>query len=277
VSTCSNCCEHTRSNCCEHKQSNCCEHSICADDVRDFTRRRQSENAGAAIINRSNALLRRMLVLAHREGKLQEVPYVPMLKEPEPRQGFLHPAKFSELHDAMPENLQPLLFYLYLTGCRTAAAKKVDWTQVSFNGERVEILLRAEQVKNKRPLLLPLPDKLADALRKTLLKKRTGQVFDATNLTKAFRKACVAVGEGTWRDPKNHDAGYDGLMLHDLRRSGVRNLRRAKVSEDVAMKISGHRTRSVFSRYNIVDSDDLHDAMQSVSEFVKSKSKGAAV
>jgi len=172
------------------------------------------------------------------EGNLRDVPYIPMLKDPEPRQGFLHPAKFSELHDAMPENLQPILFYLYLTGCRTTAAKKVDWTQVSFNGERVEILLRAEQVKNKRPLLLPLPDKLADALRKTPLKKRTGPVFDATNLTKAFRKACVAVGEGTWRDPKNHDAGYDGLMLHDLRRSGVRNLRRAKVSEDVAMKVS---------------------------------------
>jgi hypothetical protein len=63
-------------------------------------------------------------------------------------------------------------------------------------------------------------------------------------------------------------------MLHDLRRSGVRNLRRAKVAEDIAMKISGHRTTSVFKRYNIVDSDDLHDAMQHVSEYVKSK--GAA-
>ena len=44
------------------------------------------------------------------------------------------------------------------------------------------------------------------------------------------------------------------------------------------MKISGHRTTSVFKRNNIVDSDDLHDAMRSVTEFVKSKSKrkGAA-
>ena len=92
-----------------------------------------------------------------------------------------------------------------------------------------------------------------------------------TNLTKAFKKACVAVGLGSWRDPKNHDAGYDGLLLHDLRRSGVRNLRKAGVPEDVAMKVSGHRTRSVFTRYDIVDTDDLHDAMQRVSAYVRSK------
>lgn len=100
--------------------------------------------------------------------------------------------------------------------------------------------------------------------------------YPGFGLTKAFRKACVAVSLGKWRDEKNHDAGYDGLTLHDLRRSGVRNLRRAKVAEDIAMKISGHRTASVFKRYNIVDSDDLHDAMRSVTEYVKSKSNGAS-
>ena len=91
---------------------------------------------------------------------------------------------------------------------------------------------------------------------------------------KAFRKACVAVALGKWRDPKNHDAGYDGLTLHDLRRSGARNLRRAGVSEDIAVKITGHRTRAVLARYNIVDSDDLHEAMQKVGRFVAPSSNG---
>jgi integrase len=115
----------------------------------------------------------------------------------------------------------------------------------------------------KIPLLLPLPSDLADVLRAD--QHRSGPVFDATNLVKAFRKACVAVGLGKWRDPKSRDAGYDGLTLHDLRRSGARNLRRAGVSEDVAMRINGHRTRAIFTRYNIVDSDDLHDAMRKVA------------
>jgi hypothetical protein len=55
---------------------------------------------------------------------------------------------------------------------------------------------------------------------------------------------------------------YVGLLFHDLRRTGARNLRRAGVAEGVIQKIGGWKTRSVFERYVIVDQRDIADAMR---------------
>jgi hypothetical protein len=99
-----------------------------------------------------------------------------------------------------------------------------------------------------------------------MLKKlfRSGPVFDTTNFRKAFQAACVAVKLGVKTGPKSWQ--YAGLKPYDLRRSAVRNLSRAGVLETVAMKISGHKTRSVFDRYNITSVADVKEAMEKVSK-----------
>src|SRR5260370_23946422 len=125
--------------------------------------------------------------------------------------------------------------FLYFTGCRLGAAKKIEWSQLVFHKDKVEVRLAASQVKNRTALTLPLPEVLGKLLRKQF--RKSGPVFDSTNLRKAFQHAAVKVGLGAWRDTKRgFDSGYDGLLVHDLRRSAVRDFVPAGVFQTTALR-----------------------------------------
>jgi integrase len=81
---------------------------------------------------------------------------------------------------------------------------------------------------------------------------------------RSWRSACEAVGLAS-------GDGEPERLFHDLRRSGVRNLIWAGVPESVAMRISGHKTRSVFERCNIVSERDLHEAARKLENYVSGK------
>jgi len=236
--------------------------TITTDLLYQFIEKRQKEGAKNATINRNLSLLRRMMNLARREGKSVLFPYFPMLKENNIRKGFITPAQFIELREAMPEHLRPLMTFLYFTGCRIGAALAITWSQIESEKGRFQLRIEGHQTKNEEPILLPLPLELNEVLEKM---PHQGRIFDARNLRKSFQAACVKVGLGVKSGPE--DWQYKGLLIHDFRRSGVRNLIRSGVPRRIAMKISGHLTESTFERYNIVDSADLHEAMAKVEKY----------
>ena len=109
---------------------------------------------------------------------------------------------------------------------------------------------------------MPLPERLL--LMLAAVNPKEGRVFDTTNLRKEWVNACAACGLGRKIEveDKPYDPRYEGLTLHDLRRSAARNLLLAGVPETIIMRIGGWKTRSVFDRYAVANTADLTAAMQ---------------
>ncbi len=243
---------------------------IGTDMGRKFAEARQAEGAGNAVINRSLACLRRMLRLAYEDGKLTAVPMIRLLKEPPARRGFVELDKFEELVAALPANLQPYITFLYHCGGRSGEAELIDWNQVDLR--RAMIRLEDDQTKNKEARVVPLPNRLV--LMLDAIEPKTGRVFDTTNLRKEWQKACAACGLGRIIEVegKAYDPRYEGLTLHDLRRSAARNLLLAGVPETIIMRIGGWKTRSVFDRYAVANTADLTAAMRRWEDFTQNLS-----
>ena len=223
------------------------QHAAKRPDVRAAIHRPALCLFANSTINNSVRLLIRMFSLARDNGKLTAVPKFELLKT-KSRQGFLPPEQFQKLFDAMPTNLQPMLLLLYHSGVRVGEAERIEWAAVDLDAARITLL--EGETKNDESRILPLSNSLVGLLSR--VKQREGRVFPSKRaMQAAFQKACKA-------------AGIEGLMVHDLRRSAVRNLMNASVQQAVAMKISGHRDASVFQRYNVVDTKQTADAMQRV-------------
>jgi integrase len=175
------------------------------------------------------------------------------------RQGFLPPEQFQKLFDVMPTNLQPMLLLLYHAGVRVGEAERIEWPAVDLDAARITLL--EGETKNDESRILPLSNSLVELLSR--VKQRKGRVFPSKRVMQAaFPKACAVTK-------------IEGLLIHDLRRSAVRNLMNAGVQQAVAMKISGHRDASVFQRYNVVDTDQGADGMQRVQRLAPVKVRRA--
>jgi len=248
---------------------------IDTDVLRAFRKKRRDEDMiDDPTINRNLSILRRMMNLTIQERKLQFAkPYFPMVSEAgRVRKGFVTPEQFDKLMSEMPNHLKPYAPFLYEDVSRTTAAKDIRWSWVDLKEGIIEI--PEEITKTGAPQTLPLSDALTSMLKKHF-RQDDAPVFDTTNFRKEFQHACVAVGFGKITkmvSPKGYKwEKYKGVTPHDFRRSGIRNMVRAGVPEKVAMSISGHKTRAVFDRYNITSTDDVKDAIKTVTRYNKSR------
>ncbi len=240
--------------------------NITTSEVQKYIVKRQGEGASNATINRELAALRRAFNLAARATppRVARVPYISTLQENNARQGFFEYEDFEKVRCALPEDLRPLVTFAYHTGWRKSEIISLKWDQVDLHTGTVR--LEPGTTKNKQARMIYLAGELLDVvqrlreIRDMLYPDCPWVFFRDGKQIKSFRR--------TW-NTACRKAGLEGKIVHDFRRSAIRNMVRAGIPERVAMDLSGHKTRSVFERYNIVSGSDRLEAANRLDLYLK--------
>lgn len=210
-------------------------------------------------VNRELGLLHRAFQLGYNQDPplVARVPHFPRLTEDEPRKGLLKPELYRKLLFELPEVLRLLFVIAYHVGLRKGALLRIKWSQVDLKAHTIWMDGRKSNRKPE-PVAVPIYGDMAKFIE---MQARSSDYLFARGAKpiRDFRES--------W-DLACQRAGVPDLLFHDLRRTAVRNLRGAGVPETVIMKITGHRTRSVFERYNITDPTDTREAGRKAEEFL---------
>ncbi|PKN35609.1 MAG: site-specific integrase [Deltaproteobacteria bacterium HGW-Deltaproteobacteria-19] len=229
--------------------------------IRGYIDKRLTERMANASVNRELAALKRAFNLAIQctPPKIAQVPFILMLKENNVRKGFIEHEDYLALLAALPDYLKPVLTFAYFTGWRREEVIGLKWSHVNLKDGIVR--LEPGETKNGEGRTLYMESDLL-AMMKFVYRNRRMDCFHV------FHRRGMPIGDfrKVWATACGK-IGRPGLLFHDLRRSGVRNMIRAGIPERVAMTISGHKTRSVFDRYNIVSQEDLKEAARKRQQF----------
>ena len=221
--------------------------------IRQYQLARRAAGAATGTINRETSALHRMCTLAVHWGWLDTVPGFPdRLRENPPRQAFFEHPEYLAVRAHLPAPWQDILDLAYYSGWRKNEILGLTWDEIDEAGG----VIRLSPARSKTLVgrILPISQPIAEAAARRRARRDPDSplVFHRDGIPvrrwrTAWRTACQAAGVPT-------------RFLHDCRRTAARNMIRASVAERVAMLLTGHKTRAIFDRYNIINEQELLEA-----------------
>jgi integrase len=215
-----------------------------------------------ATVNRMVALMKRVFNLAIREDMVLKNPCwkVTMLKEDNKRDRIFSGEEFNRLLSELPAYLRPIISLGYYTGMRRREILKLTWKKVNMQEGYLD--LEPEDTKNSEPRRIYFNDVLWDIF------KRAGK-FRSLKHDYVFTYRGKPIKE--FRQGFNkalEKAGIENFHFHDLGHTFNTNMRKAGINQTIIMKLTGHKTLSMFNLYNTVDQEDATDAMKRLNLFL---------
>lgn len=232
-----------------------------------------------ATINYRFSLIRAALNLATKQppSRVGKIPYIPIVHVENTRDGFLEYDDHTAVLDALPRSLKALFVIAFHSGCRLGEVLNMRWSDVGWRNR----VIRLPKTKNGTKRNLPFWGGIEKQL-KAQKAYRDEHHPDCEHLFFWMAEDCgfnsthggvrIAAGSpvrdfrGSWTNAvkQAHKANKNvmpALLFHDLRRSGVRVMvQEAGIPEAQAMLISGHKTRAMLERYDIVSLKNIQDA-----------------
>ena len=242
--------------------------ALTTHQIRQYQLARRAAGAATGTINRETSALHRMCTLAVHWGWLDTGPGFPdRLRENPPRQGFFEHPEYLAVRAHLPAPWQDILDLAYYSGWRKQELLGLTWDEI----DEASGVIRLSPARSKTLVgrILPISPPIAEALARRRARRdpTSALVFHRDGIPvrhwrTAWRTACQAAGVPT-------------RFLHDCRRTAARNLIRANVPERVAMLLTGHKSRAIFDRYNIIHEQELLDAGDQLVAYLAQQAQAA--
>lgn len=247
--------------------------------LQDYVAQRLGVRAPATV-QYELRVLHRGFTLLERAGEIRP-PTFPTVRVRNVRTGFVALEEVRRICRRLPRELGDFVLFLAITGWRRGEAEDLTWDAIDWTGGVVRLEVGETKSGQGREFPFAQFPELDRMLRRRFAKargfERDGDQVEVVFFREEGRRAGKPLGDfrKAWRSALEA-CGKQGLLIHDLRRSAVRNLTRAGVPRAIAMRITGHKTESVYNRYDIVDHEDVVSAARQLKRYLGRQTRSAS-